>query len=141
MSDVQKFGDEFQRVGKDGFDAAVRSFGEVNKGLQTIAAEVDRLLEKVVRGRHSRLRAATQCEVVRAGNRGPVSDTSEVAYESLCCRVDEARRDVCRSRRATHTSRLSKQLARPVRLIDFVVRNSQKTCGQPQVFLSSTTQN
>ena len=40
MSDVQKFGEEFQRVGKDGFDAGVRSFGEVNKGLQAIAAEV-----------------------------------------------------------------------------------------------------
>src|SRR5262245_64797695 len=40
MSDAQKFGEEFQRVGKDGFDAAVRSFGEVNKGLQAIAAEV-----------------------------------------------------------------------------------------------------
>jgi hypothetical protein len=40
MSDVQKFGEEFQRVGKDGFDAVVRSFGEVNKGLQAIAAEV-----------------------------------------------------------------------------------------------------
>jgi len=40
MPDVQKFGDEAQRVGKDGFDAAVRSFGEVNKGLQAIAAEV-----------------------------------------------------------------------------------------------------
>ena len=39
MSD-QKYGEEFQRVGKDGFDAAVRSFGEVNKGLQAIAAEV-----------------------------------------------------------------------------------------------------
>ncbi|HKG99649.1 MAG TPA: phasin family protein [Bradyrhizobium sp.] len=32
--------EEFQRVGKDGFDAAVRSFGEVNKGFQAIAAEV-----------------------------------------------------------------------------------------------------
>jgi len=40
MSDVQKIGEEFQRVGKDGFDAAVHSFGEVNKGLQAIAAEV-----------------------------------------------------------------------------------------------------
>ena len=39
MSDVQKFGEEFQRAGKDGFDAAVRSFGEVNKGLQAIAAK------------------------------------------------------------------------------------------------------
>ena len=40
MSDVQKFGEEFQRVGKDGFDAAVGSLGQVNKGLQAIAAEV-----------------------------------------------------------------------------------------------------
>ena len=40
MSDVQKFGEEFQRVGKDGFDASVRSVGEVNKGFQAIAATV-----------------------------------------------------------------------------------------------------
>jgi len=32
--------EEFQNVGKDGFDAYVRSFGEMNKGLQAIAAEV-----------------------------------------------------------------------------------------------------
>ena len=31
---------EFQRLGKDRFDAAVRSYGEANKGLQTIAAKV-----------------------------------------------------------------------------------------------------
>jgi hypothetical protein len=46
MSDVQKFGDEFQRVGKDGFDAAVSSFGEVNKGLQAIVAEVTAYTKK-----------------------------------------------------------------------------------------------
>ena len=40
MSDVQKFGDEFQRASKDGFDASVRSFGEWNKGFQAIAATV-----------------------------------------------------------------------------------------------------
>jgi hypothetical protein len=40
MSDVQKFGEDFQRVGKDGFDAAVSSFGEANKGFQAIAAEI-----------------------------------------------------------------------------------------------------
>jgi len=38
MSDVQKYGEEFQRVTKDGFEASVRSFGEVNKGFQAIAA-------------------------------------------------------------------------------------------------------
>ena len=31
--------DEFQKVGKDGIDTAVRSFGEYNKGFQAIAAE------------------------------------------------------------------------------------------------------
>ena len=40
MSDVQRFGDEVQRAGKDGFDAAVSSFGEANKGFQAIAAEI-----------------------------------------------------------------------------------------------------
>ena len=40
MSNVQKFGEEFQRAGKDGFDAAVSSFGEMNKGLQAITAEI-----------------------------------------------------------------------------------------------------
>jgi hypothetical protein len=40
MSDVQRFGEEFQRATKDGFDASVRSFGEVSKGFQAIAATV-----------------------------------------------------------------------------------------------------
>jgi Phasin protein len=40
MSDVQKFGEEFQRVGKNGFDGAVSSFSEANKGFQAIAAEL-----------------------------------------------------------------------------------------------------
>ena len=40
MSDIQRFNDEVQRAGKDGFDAAVSSFGEANKGFQAIAAEI-----------------------------------------------------------------------------------------------------
>jgi hypothetical protein len=40
MSDVQRYGEEFQRAGKDGFDASVRSLGEVSKGFQAIAATV-----------------------------------------------------------------------------------------------------
>jgi hypothetical protein len=40
MSDIQKFNDQVQRAGKDGFDAAVSSFGEANKGFQAIAAEI-----------------------------------------------------------------------------------------------------
>ena len=40
MEQFSKVGEEFQKVGKDGFDAAVRSFGEVNKGFQAITAKV-----------------------------------------------------------------------------------------------------
>jgi hypothetical protein len=40
MSDVQRYSDEVQRAGKDGFDAAVSSFGEANKAFQAIAAEI-----------------------------------------------------------------------------------------------------
>ena len=40
MADIQKFGEEFQRASKDGFDASVRSLGEVSKGFQSIAATV-----------------------------------------------------------------------------------------------------
>ena len=40
MSDVQRFNDEVQKAGKDGFDAVVSSFGEANKGFQAIAAEI-----------------------------------------------------------------------------------------------------
>ena len=40
MSDVQRFNEEAQKAGKDGFDADVSSFGEANKGFQAIAAEI-----------------------------------------------------------------------------------------------------
>ncbi len=40
MSDIQRFGDEVQRAGKDGFDAAVSAFGDASKGFQAIAAEI-----------------------------------------------------------------------------------------------------
>ena len=40
MSDAQRLNDEVQRAGKDGFDAAVSSFGEANQGFQAIAAEI-----------------------------------------------------------------------------------------------------
>jgi phasin family protein len=35
----QKFTDESQKFGKEGFDAALRSYGELNKGFQVIAAK------------------------------------------------------------------------------------------------------
>ena len=40
MSDVERFSNGVQRAGKNGFDAAVSSFAEANKGLQAIAAEI-----------------------------------------------------------------------------------------------------
>jgi len=40
MSDAQRFNDEVQRASKNGFDAAVSSFGEANRGFQAIAAEI-----------------------------------------------------------------------------------------------------
>ena len=35
----QKFTDESQKFGKEGFDAALRSYGEWNKGFQVIASK------------------------------------------------------------------------------------------------------
>ena len=40
MTEQFKIGAQFQNVGKEGFDAFVRSYGEANKGFQAIAAEV-----------------------------------------------------------------------------------------------------
>ena len=36
--DFQKTAEQFQKAGKDNYDAMVRSYGELNKGFQTIAA-------------------------------------------------------------------------------------------------------
>jgi phasin family protein len=36
---IQKLTDESQKFGKEGFDAALRSYGELNRGLQAIAAK------------------------------------------------------------------------------------------------------
>ena len=36
----QKWSDESQRMSKEGFDAALRSYGELNKGFQAITAKV-----------------------------------------------------------------------------------------------------
>jgi phasin family protein len=37
-NDFSKFGDEFQKYGKEGFESAVRSYGEANKTFQAIVA-------------------------------------------------------------------------------------------------------
>jgi hypothetical protein len=38
--ELRNVGEEYQKLSKDGFDAAVHSFAEVNKGLQTLTAEM-----------------------------------------------------------------------------------------------------
>ena len=48
FEEFQKTGEQFQKMGKDSFDAAVRSMGEVNKGLQAIVAEVTDYSKKAV---------------------------------------------------------------------------------------------
>jgi hypothetical protein len=40
VEELKKVGQEIQKVGKDGFDATARSFGEMSKGFQAIAARV-----------------------------------------------------------------------------------------------------
>jgi len=37
---IQKATDEFQRMGKDNYDTVLRSYGEVNKSLQAVAARM-----------------------------------------------------------------------------------------------------
>jgi hypothetical protein len=46
MTEQFKIGDEFQNVGKEGFEAAVRSYGEANKRFQAIVAEVTNYSKK-----------------------------------------------------------------------------------------------
>ena len=56
MSDIQRYGEEFQRVGKNGFDASVDKFGELGKGFEAIRTSmID--YTKMTRRRHPRLRA------------------------------------------------------------------------------------
>ena len=39
MTEQSKIGDQFQKVGKDSFEAAVRAYGDANKGFQAIFSE------------------------------------------------------------------------------------------------------
>jgi hypothetical protein len=40
LEPIQKANEGFQKMGKDNFEAAVRSYGELNKGLQAIGAKL-----------------------------------------------------------------------------------------------------
>jgi len=46
FEEFQRVGEGFQNLGKGGFDVAVKSFGEVNRGLQAITAEVTNYSKK-----------------------------------------------------------------------------------------------
>ena len=46
MTEHSKIADEFQKVGKEGFEAAARSYGDANKGFQAIIAEVTNYSKK-----------------------------------------------------------------------------------------------
>ena len=46
MTEHSKIGEEFQKVGKEGFEAAVRSYGDANEGFQAIIAEVTNYSKK-----------------------------------------------------------------------------------------------
>jgi hypothetical protein len=39
MTEHSKIGEEFQKVGKEGFEAVARSYGDANKGFQAIVSE------------------------------------------------------------------------------------------------------
>ena len=39
MTEQSKIGDEFQKVGKENFEAVVRAYGDANKGFQAIVSE------------------------------------------------------------------------------------------------------
>jgi len=38
--EIKNIGEEYKRLSKESFDAATRSFGEMNKGFQALAAEM-----------------------------------------------------------------------------------------------------
>lgn len=40
MTEQFKIGEQFQKAGKEGFNAVVRAYGEANKGFQAIAAQM-----------------------------------------------------------------------------------------------------
>ncbi|MGE5260277.1 MAG: hypothetical protein ACM3MH_05295 [Actinomycetota bacterium] len=77
MPDEHKnIGEEYQRLGKDGFDAIVRSFAEMNKGFQAIGAEMTSYSKKAFdEGMHTW--EQPWCEVHRRGGRNPVSVRQE----------------------------------------------------------------
>ena len=65
---VQKVGQDYQQAVEDGFEAATRSFGEMNRGFQAIAAEMTdfskRRFEDVVQAWEQLARARSFSDIV-----------------------------------------------------------------------------
>ena len=74
--ELKSIGEDYQKLSKDGFDAAVRSFAEVNKGFQTLTAEMTDY-SKRVRRRLPCLGAVSRREVGGADDRNSISVRQE----------------------------------------------------------------
>ena len=66
-----RLGHEYQKAAEGSFEAASRSFGEVNRGWQAIAAEVTEFLEKTLRGDFAGLGATSPRVKFRRSGRRP----------------------------------------------------------------------
>ena len=95
MSDVQKFGEEFQRATKDGFDTSVRSFGEVSKGFQAIAATVVDYSKKAF---EDSTRTFEQLAGAKSFEQAweIQSQYAKKAFDAYVAQCLKGRRDVCR---------------------------------------------
>ena len=95
MTEQFKIGEQFQNVGKEGFEAFVRSYGEANKGFQAIAAEVTDYSKTAF---EDASRAFQQLASAKSAEQAfeIQSQYAKKAYDSLRCSSIEARRDVGR---------------------------------------------
>jgi hypothetical protein len=57
MTDAVKLGKALQKISKEGFDAAVRSYGEWNKGLRALATRTTMAFEDTTPGSNSSVRS------------------------------------------------------------------------------------
>ena len=112
MSDVQRFSDEVQRAGKNGFDAAVSSFGEANKGFQAIAAEIAAYSKKSF---EDGTRAFEQLLVQSRSTRRSRSSLS--TPKRLCTLGPSCEATIRCAADGNATSRSSKPLLRPEHLM------------------------
>ena len=63
MTEQFKIGEDLQKASKEGFETAVRAYGEANRGFQAIVAEVTNYNKRAFEGCDTRISAADQREV------------------------------------------------------------------------------